>query len=124
VAWWQWSVSFSPPAVLEAAWPEFLKGAGIDANESELLRRIRSLQLLRMLALLAGDSLGPGVRRTVTERLHTSLRRSAPSPRIRTRSSPQSNADVKGRPELSWLSPSPRGPAAMSARSSWRPTTP
>ena len=27
VAWWEWSVSFSPPAVREAAWPEFLDGA-------------------------------------------------------------------------------------------------
>ncbi|MBV8941009.1 MAG: aminoglycoside phosphotransferase family protein [Solirubrobacterales bacterium] len=78
VAWWEWSVSFSSPAVLEAAWPEFLDGAGIDANEPDLFRRIRSLQLLRMLELLAGDSLGPGVRRTVAERLHTLLRRQAP----------------------------------------------
>jgi aminoglycoside phosphotransferase (APT) family kinase protein len=77
-AWWEWSVSFSSPAVLEAAWPEFLDGAGVDANEPELFRRVRSLQLLRMLELLAGDSLDPGVRRTVAQRLHTSLCLQAP----------------------------------------------
>lgn len=76
VAWWEWSVSFSSPAVLKAAWPELLDGAGVDANEPELLSRVRLLQLLRMVELLAGDSLGPGVRRTVAGRLHTALRRS------------------------------------------------
>ncbi len=75
VAWWEWSVSFSPPAVCEAGWREFLDGAGIDAHEPELSSRIHSLQLLRMLELLTGDSLGPGVRRIVAERLRTSLRR-------------------------------------------------
>ena len=76
-AWWQWSVSFSPPAVHEAAWPEFLAGAGIDANDPKLSARIRSLQLLRMLELLADGSLGAGVQRSVANRLHTFLRRPA-----------------------------------------------
>lgn len=75
VAWWEWSVSFSPPAVREAAWPEFLDGAGVDANDPELLSRIHSLQLLRLLELRAGDSLAASVRPTVADRLHTSLRR-------------------------------------------------
>jgi aminoglycoside phosphotransferase (APT) family kinase protein len=78
VAWWEWSVSFSPRPVREAAFPQFLHGAGINAEEPEFLRRLRSLQLLRMLELLASDSLAPGVRRTVTDRLRTSLRRGAP----------------------------------------------
>ncbi len=78
VAWWDWSVSFSSPGVHETAWPEFLQGAGVDADEPELLCCIRSLQLLRMLELLAGDSLGAGVRRIVAERLNKSLRRQAP----------------------------------------------
>jgi len=77
VAWWEWSASFSSPAVREAAWPDFLDGARIDTNDPALLSRIRSLQLLRMLELFVGDSLGPGVRRTVADRLRTSLRRQA-----------------------------------------------
>ena len=59
----------------EAAWLEFLHGAGVDKNDPELLSRIRALQLLRMLELLAGDSLGPDVRRIVANRLRTTLRR-------------------------------------------------
>ena len=44
VAWWAWAVSFSSPSVLEAAWPMFLQGAGIDATDPELPVRVRSLQ--------------------------------------------------------------------------------
>ncbi len=51
--------------------------AGIDANDPDLVARIRSLQLLRMLELLADGSLGAAVRRTVANRLHTVLRRPA-----------------------------------------------
>ena len=70
VAWWAWSVSFSSHAVLEAAWPEFLRGAGIDASDRRLADRVRSLQLLRMLELLADPtSLAPGVRNVVADRL-------------------------------------------------------
>ena len=56
VAWWAWAVSFSSAPVLEAAWPSFLQGAGIDAIEPELAERIDALQVLRMLELLGGDS--------------------------------------------------------------------
>ena len=75
VAWWEWSVSFSPPVVLRAAWPEFLEDARVNSDDPEFLSRIRSLQLLRMLELLTGDSLGPGIRRTVANRLRSSLQR-------------------------------------------------
>jgi aminoglycoside phosphotransferase (APT) family kinase protein len=72
-AWWAWSVSFGSASVLEAAWPEFLGGAGIDAADPELPARIHSLQVLRMLELLAGDSLDSGVRDIVAERLARTL---------------------------------------------------
>lgn len=74
VAWWEWSVSFSPPGVLAAAWPEFARGAAVDTNDPELPVRIRSLQRLRTLELLAGDSLAPGIRNIVKDRLRISLR--------------------------------------------------
>jgi aminoglycoside phosphotransferase (APT) family kinase protein len=75
VAWWAWAVSFSSPAVLESAWPPFLQGAGIDATDPQLPARVRSLQVLRMLELLAGQpSLAPDVQRIVADRLHAMLR--------------------------------------------------
>jgi aminoglycoside phosphotransferase len=74
VAWWEWSVSFSSPAVLESARAAFLEGAGIDATEDELDSRVRALQVLRMLELLSGDSLGPGIRRIVIDRLRATIR--------------------------------------------------
>jgi hypothetical protein len=75
VAWWAWAVSFASPAVLESAWPPFLQGAGVDATDPELPVRVRSLQVLRMLELLAGEaSLAPEVRRIVADRLRAVLR--------------------------------------------------
>lgn len=75
VAWWSWAVGFSSPAVLESAWPPFLQGAAIDAADPELPDRVRSLQVLRMLELLAGETrLGPDVRRILAERLRDMLR--------------------------------------------------
>ena len=69
-AWWAWSVRFSSTDVLADAWPTFLAGAGIDANEPQLWARIESLQALRMLELLAGGrSLDAEVRRIVLDRL-------------------------------------------------------
>jgi aminoglycoside phosphotransferase (APT) family kinase protein len=72
-AWWAWSVSFASETVLEAAWPAFLHGAGIDTSEPDLSLRVRTLQVLRMLELLAGDGLTPDVRRIVADRLRTML---------------------------------------------------
>jgi aminoglycoside phosphotransferase (APT) family kinase protein len=75
VAWWAWAVSFASPAVLESAWPPFLQGAGVDATDPELPVRVRTLQVLRMLELLAGEaSLAPEVRRIVADRLRAMLR--------------------------------------------------
>jgi aminoglycoside phosphotransferase (APT) family kinase protein len=75
VAWWAWAVSFAGPAVLESAWPPFLQGAGVDVTDPELPARVRSLQVLRMLELLAGEaSLAPEVGRIVADRLRATLR--------------------------------------------------
>jgi aminoglycoside phosphotransferase (APT) family kinase protein len=75
VAWWAWAVSFTSPAVLESAWPPFLEGVGIDATDPELAVRVHSLQVLRMLELLADEtSLAPEVQPTVAERLRAMLR--------------------------------------------------
>ena len=74
-AWWAWAVSFAGPAVLESAWPPFLRGAGIDATDPELPARVRCLRVLRMVELLAGEtSLAPEVRRIVADRLRAMLR--------------------------------------------------
>lgn len=74
-AWWAWSVGFSSPHVLQAAWPLFLRGAGIDPADPDLPGRVRSLQVLRMLELLApGSSLDPGIQDIVTNRLQAELR--------------------------------------------------
>ena len=72
-AWWAWSVSFSSPGVLQQAWPAFLDGAGIDAAEPGLTDRVRALQVLRMLELLAAGNLTPGITGIVTARLHATL---------------------------------------------------
>jgi aminoglycoside phosphotransferase (APT) family kinase protein len=73
-AWWAWAVSFSGPEVLERAWPAFLEGAGIDPTDHELPGRIASLQVLRMLELLGGDtSLDSGVGSIVADRLRATL---------------------------------------------------
>jgi aminoglycoside phosphotransferase (APT) family kinase protein len=72
-AWWAWSVSFSGPGVLEAAWPAFLAGAGIDPDEPGLSERVRVLQVLRMMEQLASGNLAPGIVSIVTDRLHTAL---------------------------------------------------
>lgn len=72
-AWWAWSVSFSSPGVLQEAWPAFLQGARIDADEPELADRVRALQVLRMLEQLATGNLTPGIARIVTDRLHATL---------------------------------------------------
>jgi aminoglycoside phosphotransferase (APT) family kinase protein len=70
VAWWHWTVGLAPAPMLERAWPRFLRGAGVSADEPLLLPRIRALQALRMLQLLAdAERLEPDVRAVVLGRL-------------------------------------------------------
>ncbi|MBF6174408.1 phosphotransferase family protein [Nocardia blacklockiae] len=69
VAWWAWSVSFSGPAVFTAAWPAFLDGLGINPREPGLVPRVRALQMVRMLEMLAEHDLPPELWRTVHARL-------------------------------------------------------
>lgn len=74
VAWWAWAVSFSPGGVQEGAWPAFLEGAAIETDDPGLPDRVRSLQVLRMLELLAGSSLASQVRSVVATKLRSTLR--------------------------------------------------
>ena len=62
-AWWAWTMHFT--GELESVWPAFLGGAELDDDPE----RIEALQILRMLELLAGGHLTPGVRRIVERRL-------------------------------------------------------
>jgi aminoglycoside phosphotransferase (APT) family kinase protein len=79
VAWWAWAVRSTSADVLEAAWPSFLHGAGIDPNEPELAERVDSLQVVRMLELLGGDRrLDDDIAGIVVTRLKAMLRRPAP----------------------------------------------
>jgi aminoglycoside phosphotransferase (APT) family kinase protein len=73
VAWWAWAVGCALDGVLEGAWPAFLEGAGIEADDPDLPDRLRSLQVLRMLELLAGSSLAPEVRPIVAAKLRSSV---------------------------------------------------
>ncbi|MBF6330918.1 phosphotransferase family protein [Nocardia transvalensis] len=68
-AWWEWSVSFAGPEVPPAAWPQFLTGAGMDPSDPVLIRRIRYLQVVRMLEMLAEHELAPDIWRAVHDRL-------------------------------------------------------
>lgn len=75
VAWWAWAVSFTSPSVLEAAWPAFLEGAGIDADDPNLSARIHSIQVLPMVELLIAEPrLGPDIKRIVSNRFKAVLR--------------------------------------------------
>jgi len=68
-AWWAWSVGLAGADVLAAAWPSFLEGMGIDPAEPLLAQRIRSMQVVRTLEMLADADLAPGMWRVVHERL-------------------------------------------------------
>jgi hypothetical protein len=73
-AWWAWSVSFSGPGVLDAAWPLFLRGAGLDPDDRGLPARVGALQVLRMLELLVpGSGLDPGIQDIVAGRLRSEM---------------------------------------------------
>jgi hypothetical protein len=67
------AVSFSGRDILAAAWPSFLDGGGIHATEPDFAARIRALQVIRMLELLAADTLAPDIARIVADRLHATL---------------------------------------------------
>lgn len=74
-AWWAWAVEFHDPAVLRRAWTPFLEGAEIDADEPQLPARIRAIQMLRMLELIADpNALGSDIRRILVDRLQAMLR--------------------------------------------------
>jgi len=73
VAWWAWAVGFAGDGVLQRAWPGFLRGAAIEAGDPCLADRVRTLQVLRMLELLAGSSLAPDVRPTVAAKLRATV---------------------------------------------------
>lgn len=73
VATWAWSVSFARAESFAAAWPAFLDGAGIDPAEPGLLPRIRTLQVVRMMEMLAEHDLGPDRWRIVHSRLVRTL---------------------------------------------------
>jgi aminoglycoside phosphotransferase len=74
IAWWAWSLSFEHAESFAAAWPAFLDGAGIDPAEPGLLPRIRALQVVRMVEMLAEHDLGPDLWRLVHSRLVRTLR--------------------------------------------------
>jgi hypothetical protein len=78
VAWWAWAVRFTSASVLEAAWPSFLYGAGIEPNEPDLAERVDALQILRMLELLGGERrLDEDIAGIVVARLRAMLRTTA-----------------------------------------------
>jgi Ser/Thr protein kinase RdoA (MazF antagonist) len=56
VAWWHWSVGLAPPRALELGWPAFLGGFWLRPDEPLLAERVRALQVVRMLELLAGPA--------------------------------------------------------------------
>jgi aminoglycoside phosphotransferase (APT) family kinase protein len=73
-AWWAWSVSFAGSAALEGVWPAFLDAAGVEPADGNLSERVKVLQILRMLELLASRAgISPQTRNIVTERLRTTL---------------------------------------------------
>jgi len=73
-AWWAWSVSFAGSAVLEGAWPVFLDAAGVDPAGANLSERVKVLQILRMMELLANRAgISAQIRNIVAERLRTTL---------------------------------------------------
>jgi hypothetical protein len=82
---WSWTTGGPIPAVSpprraagsrgSPGWQSFLRGAGIDATDPQLPVRVRCLQVLRMVELLAGEtSLAPEVRGIVADRLRAMLR--------------------------------------------------
>jgi aminoglycoside phosphotransferase (APT) family kinase protein len=72
VAWWSWAVGTSSRAILDRALPPFLEAAEIDTSDPDLSKRLRALQILRMLELLA-EQQALGVREAVIHRLRSTL---------------------------------------------------
>jgi aminoglycoside phosphotransferase (APT) family kinase protein len=74
VAWWAWVVEFHHPSVIQRAWTPFLEGAEIDADEYQLPDRIRSLQTLRLLELVADpNAIDSDIRRILVNQLRAIL---------------------------------------------------
>jgi aminoglycoside phosphotransferase (APT) family kinase protein len=69
VACWAWSVSFAGRAVFTSAWPAFLDGVGIDPAEPDLVQRVRAIQIVRMVEMLADHDLRPDSWKAVHKRL-------------------------------------------------------
>jgi aminoglycoside phosphotransferase (APT) family kinase protein len=74
VACWAWSVRSAGTAAFASAWPAFLDGAEIDPDEPGLVERIRLLQVIRMVEMLADYDLRPDIWKSVHERLAKFLR--------------------------------------------------
>jgi aminoglycoside phosphotransferase (APT) family kinase protein len=73
-AWWAWSVGFHGPVVLQRVWRPFLQGAEIDPDEPRLSERIRALQILRLLELIAEpNAIGSDIRLVLLGRLRAML---------------------------------------------------
>jgi aminoglycoside phosphotransferase (APT) family kinase protein len=74
VAWWAWVVEFHHPSVIQRAWTPFLEGAEIDTDEYQLPDRIRSLQALRLLELVADpNAIDSDMRRILVNQLRAIL---------------------------------------------------
>ncbi|MFF0491547.1 phosphotransferase family protein [Nocardia sp. NPDC003482] len=73
VAWWIWTVGLGGSDLIDQTWPAFLHGAGMDPLDPLLIERVRYLQLVRMLEMLADDDLPPNPWRITHERLARTL---------------------------------------------------
>jgi aminoglycoside phosphotransferase (APT) family kinase protein len=74
IAWWAWVVKFHHPGVFPHAWPSFLQGAGIDPGEPQLQDRIRAIQVLHLLELVADpNAISSHMRSLMLNQLQTLL---------------------------------------------------
>ena len=73
-AWWAWVVKFYHPSAYQRAWIPFLEGAEIDPAEPQLPDRIKALQTLRLLELIADpNAVGSDIRGVFLNQLQTML---------------------------------------------------
>jgi aminoglycoside phosphotransferase (APT) family kinase protein len=81
VAWWAWAVGFHDREVLARAWRPFLDGAAIDPDEPHLAARIHTIQVLRLLEIVADPlTVSPDIREVLLAELSGRLRRHSPRP--------------------------------------------